>query len=74
MVKKEQGQEDYFGQESIFLTLPISATKKAGNCEKYAFLTKIIILSLFLFNHCHSHIAVHFLEILLLFVHTHTCC
>ena len=56
MVKKEQGQDDYFSQQSILLTLPtyISATdyqKDVGlqcNCEKYALLTEIVILSLFL--------------------------
>ena len=32
-------------------------------------LIEIIILSLFFFNHCHSYIAVHFLEIFLLLVY-----
>ena len=33
-----------------------------------AYLTEIIILSLFFLNHCHSYIAVHFLEMFLLLV------
>ena len=42
----------------------------AGKCEKYAaLLTEIIILSVFFLNHCHSYIAVHFLEMFLLLVY-----
>ena len=55
MVKKEQGQDDYFNQQSILL--------KITSLEKtYALLIEIIILSLFFFNHCHSYIAVYFIE------------
>ena len=52
MVKKEQGQDDYFNQQSIhaLLTLP-------------AYVSPLILSQLF-FNHCHSYIDVHFLEIL----------
>ena len=39
--------------------------QKAGNARS---MTEIIILSLFLFNHCHSYIAVHFLKMFLLYV------
>ena len=74
-VKKKQGQDDYFNQKSIFLTLPantsplIISSTYVDWCEKYAFLIEIIILSLFFFNHCHSYIAVHFLEMFLLLVY-----
>ena len=56
MIKKEQGQDDYFNQQCILLTLPayISATDYQRTyvhwyCEKYALLIEIIILSLFFF-------------------------
>ena len=52
MVKKDQGQNDYFNQQSILLTLPayISATDYQRTYVGWYF------------NHCHSYIAVHFLE------------
>ena len=46
-LKKEQGQDDYFNQQSILLTLP---TDVGWLCEKYVLLIEIIILSLFFLN------------------------
>ena len=66
-----------FSQQSIPFTITptyislliISSTYVGYSCEKYALLTEIIILSLFFFNHSHSYIAVHFLEMFLLLVY-----
>ena len=75
IVEKERGQDDYFNQQSILFTLPayISAidyqsTCVGWYCEKYALLIEIVILSMFFFNHCHSYITVHCLEMFLLLV------
>ena len=75
MVKKEQGQkDDYSSQQSIILTLPASISLLTiSSTYMYVVFWQSValtcILSLIFFNHCHSYIAVHFIEMFLLLVY-----